>query len=147
MLCYLTGARLIHMAACQTILNRGNLCWSYTPSSQSKIRVFSDPTLGKILAPQSNYLSKKGFWATQPLESILVAEFLLCELGVLYAALALCGHVLSFPCIVAPPVHPVSITRFPLRRFSPGAGLLRNHFFTLSTLRFCRGWVRKDGIF
>ena len=23
-------------------------------------------------------------------------------------------------------VHPVSITRFPLRRFSPGAGLLRN---------------------
>ena len=26
-------------------------------------------------------------------------------------------------------VHPVSITRFPLRRFSPGAGLLRNRFF------------------
>ena len=26
-------------------------------------------------------------------------------------------------------VHPVSITRFPLRRFSPGAGLLRNPFF------------------
>ena len=25
-------------------------------------------------------------------------------------------------------VHPVSITRFPLRRFSPGAGLLRNPF-------------------
>ena len=25
---------------------------------------------------------KKGFWATQPLEQILVAEFLLCELGV-----------------------------------------------------------------
>ena len=25
-------------------------------------------------------------------------------------------------------VHPVSITRFPLRRFSPGAGLLRNRF-------------------
>ena len=25
-------------------------------------------------------------------------------------------------------VHPVSITRFPLRRFSPGAGLLRNLF-------------------
>ena len=26
-------------------------------------------------------------------------------------------------------VHPVSITRFPLSRFSPGAGLLRNPFF------------------
>ena len=25
-------------------------------------------------------------------------------------------------------VHPVSITRFPLSRFSPGAGLLRNPF-------------------
>ena len=25
-------------------------------------------------------------------------------------------------------MHPVSITRFPLRRFSPGAGLLRNRF-------------------
>ena len=25
-------------------------------------------------------------------------------------------------------VHPVSITRFPLRKFSPGAGLLRNRF-------------------
>ena len=42
-------------------------------------------------------------------------------------------------------LHPVSITRFPLRRFSPGAGLLRNPFFTLSTLIFSRGWVRKDG--
>ena len=28
-------------------------------------------------------------------------------------------------------VHPVSITRFPLRRVSPGAGLLRNPCFTL----------------
>ena len=37
-------------------------------------------------------------------------------------------------------MHPVSITRFPLRRFSPGAGLLRNPFFLLA-----RGWVRKDG--
>ena len=26
-------------------------------------------------------------------------------------------------------VHPVSITRFPLTRFLPGAGLLRNPFF------------------
>ena len=44
-----------------------------------------------------------------------------------------------------PMLHPVSITRFPLTRFSPGAGLLRNPFVTLSTLRFSRGWVRKDG--
>ena len=42
-------------------------------------------------------------------------------------------------------LHPVSITRFPLRRLSPGAGLLRNPFVTLSMLRFSRGWVRKDG--
>ena len=27
------------------------------------------------------------------------------------------------------PLHPVSITRFPLSRFSPGAGLLRSPFF------------------
>ena len=26
------------------------------------------------------------------------------------------------------PLHPVSITRFPLTRFSPGSGLLRNPF-------------------
>ena len=44
-----------------------------------------------------------------------------------------------------PLIHPVSTTRFPLTRFSPGAGLLRNPFFTLSTLRFSRVWVRKDG--
>ena len=44
-----------------------------------------------------------------------------------------------------PGLHPVSITRFPLSRFSPGAGLLRNPLFILSTLRFSRGWVRKDG--
>ena len=55
-------------------------------------------------------------------------------------------------------LHPVSITRFPLSRFSPGAGLLGNPFFTLyifSVYRtfsvldifsgFSRGWVRKDG--
>ena len=42
-------------------------------------------------------------------------------------------------------IHPVSITRFPLSRFSPGAGLLRNTFFTLSMLNSSRGWVRKDG--
>ena len=40
---------------------------------------------------------------------------------------------------------PVSVTRFPLRIFSPGAGLLIDPFFTLSTLRLSRGWVRKDG--
>ena len=42
-------------------------------------------------------------------------------------------------------IHPVSITRFPLSRFSPGAGCSGIHLFTLSTLRFSRGWVRKDG--
>ena len=40
------------------------------------------PDPWKILAPPSNYLSKQGFWATQPLEQILDSEFLLCELGV-----------------------------------------------------------------
>ena len=42
-------------------------------------------------------------------------------------------------------VHPVSITRFPLIIFSPGAGLLRNHCFHRLWLRFTRGWFRKDG--
>ena len=35
--------------------------------------------------------------------------------------------------------------KIPLRTFSPGAGLLRNPFVKLSTLRLSRGWVRKDG--
>ena len=55
----------------------------------------------------------------------------------------MCGNVgwhARSPC-----VHPVSITRFPLRRFSPGAGLLRNPLFIGSGVRFSRGWVRKDG--
>ena len=42
-------------------------------------------------------------------------------------------------------LHPVSITRFPLRRSSPGAGLLRYVFVHWQRLRFSRGWVRKDG--
>ena len=42
-------------------------------------------------------------------------------------------------------IHPVSITRFPLSRFSPGAGLLRNPLVHRWRLRFSRGWVRKDG--
>ena len=42
-------------------------------------------------------------------------------------------------------LHPVSITRFPLRIFSPGAGLLRYVFVHWQRLRFSRGWVRKDG--
>ena len=54
----------------------------YTPSSQSKIRVFSDPTLGPYLSAAVKLPIRKGFWATQPLKQILVAEFLLCELGV-----------------------------------------------------------------
>ena len=40
---------------------------------------------------------------------------------------------------------PVSTTRFPLSRFSPGAGLLRYVVFHWQRLRFSRGWVRKDG--
>ena len=40
------------------------------------------PNPWKVLAPPSNYLSKKSFWATQPLEQILDSKFLLCELGV-----------------------------------------------------------------
>ena len=33
-------------------------------------------------------------------------------------------------------IHPVSITRFPLTRFSPGAGLLRNLFYTINAKIF-----------
>ena len=47
--------------------------------------------------------------------------------------------------IFRPRIHPVSIARFPLSRFSPGAGLLRNPFVHRWWLRFSRGWVRKDG--
>ena len=50
-----------------------------TPDSHSKIQVFSDPTLGKSYAMT---YQQKGFWATQPLQQILAAEFLVCELGV-----------------------------------------------------------------
>ena len=42
-------------------------------------------------------------------------------------------------------LHPVSITRFPLTRLSPGSGLLRNRFLHWQRLRFSRVWVRKDG--
>ena len=42
-------------------------------------------------------------------------------------------------------LHPVSITRFPLTRFSPGCALLSNPFFHRQRLRFSRVWVRKDG--
>ena len=42
-------------------------------------------------------------------------------------------------------LHPVSITRFPRRRLSPGAGLPRNPLFRRKWLRLSRGWVRKDG--
>ena len=42
-------------------------------------------------------------------------------------------------------LHPVSITRFPLTRFSPGSGLLRNPFVHRWRLKFSRVWVRKDG--
>ena len=36
-------------------------------------------------------------------------------------------------------LHPVSITRFPLRRFSPGAGLLRNPFVHSKWLKIFQG--------
>ena len=36
-------------------------------------------------------------------------------------------------------LHPVSITRFPLRRFSPGAGLLRNPFVHRWWLKIFQG--------
>ena len=42
-------------------------------------------------------------------------------------------------------IHPVSITRFSITRFSPGSGLLRNPFLHRWRLRFSRVWVRKDG--
>ena len=38
------------------------------------------------------------------------------------------GTPFSVPLLWDGEIHPVSITRFPLRRFSPGAGLLRNPF-------------------
>ena len=44
-------------------------------------------------------------------------------------------------------LHPVSITRFPLRRFSPGAGLLRYAFFIGSGVIFSRAGSEKTGIF
>ena len=47
----------------------------------------------------------------------------------------------SCPCVV----HPVSITRFPLTRFSPGSGLLRNPLFYTINDNISRVWVRKDG--
>ena len=59
---------------------------SVTPNPHHKILVFPDPTLGKyrkILAHPSKYLSNIFVWATQPLANILVAEILVCELGVL----------------------------------------------------------------
>ena len=54
----------------------------YTQFAIQDSRLFGPNPL-KILAPPSNCLSKKGLWATQPLEQILDSEFLLCELGVL----------------------------------------------------------------
>ena len=54
---------------------------AYTQFAIQDSRLFG-PNPWKILAPPSNYLSKKSFWATQPLEQILDSEFLLCEPGV-----------------------------------------------------------------
>ena len=56
----------------------GPVRYTYTQFELEESRLFG-PNPWKILAPPSNHLSKKGFRATQ---QILVAEFLLCELGV-----------------------------------------------------------------
>ena len=44
-------------------------------------------------------------------------------------------------------LHPVSITRFPLRMFSSGAGLLRYVFFIGSGYDFPGAGSEKTGIF
>ena len=54
------------------------------------------PNPWKILALPSNCLSKNSFWATQPLEQILEAEVLLCELGVNCFNLQMLLYVLRF---------------------------------------------------
>ena len=58
-------------------------------------------------------------------------------------------HYYIFHLFTPPPIT-IAITpglhnKFPLGRFSPGAGLLRYVFFHWQRLRFSRGWVRKDG--
>ena len=72
---------------------------------------------------------------------------LLFETGslVLCLVLLLLLLLLVFVLLISLLVPPVSLTRFPLSRFSPGAGLLRNPFVHRQWLRFPRGWVRKDG--
>ena len=60
-----------------------SVCMSYTQISIQDSGLFG-PNPWNILAPPSNYLSKKGFWATQPLRQILDSEFLLCELGMCF---------------------------------------------------------------
>ena len=42
-------------------------------------------------------------------------------------------------------IHPVSIARFPLTRFSPGSGLLRNRFCSLVEAQIFQGLGPKDG--
>ena len=93
-----------------------------------------------------------------------ILVFLLCLFGLLclriicfmfVALLCLLFSCMSYTCFVCVVstwlgrclycLHPVSITRFPLRRFSPGAGLLRNPFVHRKWLRFSRCWVRTDG--
>ena len=81
--------------SCEAILGRFAVCFLgqftatffsfyilyYTQFAIQDSRLFGPNPLN-ILAPPSNYLSTKGFWATQPLEQIFDSEFLLCELGV-----------------------------------------------------------------
>ena len=63
----------------------------------------------------------------------------------IYIYIYICIYTYMIRNCTAVHLHPVSITRFPLGRFSPGAGLLRYVFFHWQPLRFSRGWVRKDG--
>ena len=50
-----------------------------------------------------------------------------------------CRNMRSTSSVRQVPVHPVSITRFPLRRFSPRAGLLRYVLFSLVAAKIFQG--------
>ena len=56
------------------------------------------PNPWKVLAPPSNYLSKKGFWATQPLGKSIVRESFVMGTGcLLYTKAVVCLCVLYCP--------------------------------------------------
>ena len=88
----------------------------------------SMPSLwGELRGSQGRGLEHRSTWGFEPVKSW--------EQNTIKPALTYDPHSLGPPELPldshrAPPreLHPVSITRFPLRRFSPGAGLLRNPF-------------------